>query len=108
MMTGVIITSVIISQPWNITAIAASNINMKYSGDETADSAVNDPLLKQRRRRRGGRTCCESRQNHHHQAGALNNNQYVAANFSLKVISFCFRSRQPRFCAKMSTLFSRR
>ena len=48
MMTGVIITSVMISQPWNITAIAASHINMKYSGDETADSAVNDPLLKQR------------------------------------------------------------
>ena len=47
-MTGVVITSVMISQPWNITAIAASHINMKYSGDETADSAVNDPLLKQR------------------------------------------------------------
>ena len=51
-MTGVVITSVMISQPWNITAIAASNINMKYSGDETADSAVNDPLLKQREERR--------------------------------------------------------
>ena len=51
-MTGVVITSVMISQPWNITAIAASNINMKYSGDETADSAVNDPLLKQREEER--------------------------------------------------------
>ena len=28
-----------------------SHINMKYSGDETADSAVNDPLLKQREER---------------------------------------------------------
>ena len=43
-----------ISQLWNITAIAPSHINMKYSGDLPADSGVNDPLLKQREERREG------------------------------------------------------